>query len=53
MRSSRAALQASSTLVLVYVARVPFGCSRSYEEMLKVFHFDVAKVDLVVAMLQK
>jgi hypothetical protein len=53
MRSSRAALQVSSTLVLVYVARVPFGCSRGYEEMSKVFHFDVAKVDLDVAMLQK
>jgi hypothetical protein len=33
----------------VYVARVPFGCSRGYEEMSKVFHFDVAKVDLDVA----
>jgi hypothetical protein len=53
MRSSQVALQASITLVLVYVARVPFGCSRGYEEMSKVFHFDVAKVDLDVAMLQK
>jgi hypothetical protein len=59
MRSSRVALQASSTLVLVYVARVPFGCSWGYEEMSKVFHFwccksrsrccNVTKVDLNVA----
>jgi hypothetical protein len=46
-------VRASSALVLVYVARVPFECSRGYEEMSKVFHFDVAKVDLDVAMLQK
>jgi hypothetical protein len=47
-RSSRAKLRASR-LVLVYVARVPFGCSRGYEGMSKVFHFDVAEVDLDVA----
>jgi hypothetical protein len=50
-RSSRAALRASSKLVLVYVARVRFGCSRGYEGMSKVFHFDIAKEDLVLRML--
>jgi hypothetical protein len=39
--------------VSVCVARLCFGCSRGFEEMLQVFHVDVAKVDLDVAMLQK